>query len=200
MDRHADITELAQRWSDGDDEALERLIELTYPELRRLAQKQLGREAGDPTINATALVHEAYLKFGQGPQGVWPSRAHFFAFCAKVMRRILIDYARHRNAQKRSGARVRVPLSEVSRAVEEHVIDILQMEEALEFLGARNERMAQVVECRFYGGLTIDETAEALGASRRTIVREWTRARTYLLHLMEPNGTTRSEGDAASRE
>lgn len=188
MDPDTDITELAQRWGDGDEAALERLIELTYPELRRLAQKQLGPSTGDPTLNATALVHEAYLRLPHDARGAWPSRAHFFAFCAKVMRRILIDYARYRTAKKRGGGRVRIPISEVSVPVQEKVVEILEMEQALDFLAERNPRMANVVECRFYGGMSIEETAEALGASRRTVVREWTRARAYLVHLMGSEG------------
>lgn len=198
MDFDADITELAQRWSDGDDEALERLIAITYPRLRQLARSQLGRNARDPTINPTALVHEAYLRFGGEPHGPWPSRAHFYAFCSTVMRRILVDYARRRDAQKREGSRVRIPLSEIStpadeRRVDAQVVDVLQVEEALTFLGERDARLARIVECRFYGGMSIPETAEALGTSTRTIVREWTKARAYLHLLMAPDGSSGSE-------
>jgi RNA polymerase sigma factor (TIGR02999 family) len=195
MDLDADITELAQRWSDGDEAALERLIDITYPRLQQLARSQLRGAGAHATINPTALVHEAYLKFGQGPQGPWPSRAHFFAFCATVMRRILVDYARSREAQKRDGSRVRIPLSDINasadqRALDEQVVSVLAVEEALEFLSKRDERMARVVECRCFGGLTIPETAEALGASPRTVVREWTRARAYLHHLVRPQGSS----------
>lgn len=183
-----DITGLARRWSEGDEEALERLIEATYPKLRMLARRHVRSDGPDPTIDATALVHEAYLRLARGKDGVWPSRAHFFAFCSTVMRRVLIDHARRRAAEKRGGVRVRVPLSEVDDAVDAHIVDILVVEEALEFLSRRNERMARVVECRFYGGLSIDETAEALGTSPRTVVREWTRARAYLLEALDAAG------------
>ncbi len=181
-----DITELAQRWSDGDDAAFEQLMALTYPKLRRLARRHVRLDGADPTIDATALVHEAYLRLAGGHEGVWPSRAHFFAFCSKVMRRILIDYARTRAAEKRGGTRVRVPLAEAEDVADGQAVDILQVEAALDALAARSERMAKVVECRFYGGLSIDETAEAIGASPRTVVREWTRARAYLLAALDP--------------
>lgn len=179
------ITALARRWSDGDDEALERLIELTYPTLRRLAGRQVRSGTADPTIDTTALVHEAYLKLAGDREEVWPSRGHFFAFCSKVMRRIVIDYARHRAAEKRGGTLVHVPLADDALTVEEQTTDVLQVEAALARLASRSQRMAEVVECRFYGGLSIAETAEALGASPRTVVREWTRARAYLLRELD---------------
>ena len=181
MDPEQDVTNLVQRWSDGDEEALERLIELTYPRLRRIARRHVRSEAADPTIDTTALVHEAYLRLAPAQRGAWPSRAHFYAFCSQVMRRVLIDYARRRQAAKRGGARVRVPLSDDAAVVDAQVADVLLIVEALEFMAERNERMARVVECRFFGGLSIEETATALGTSSRTVVREWTRARAYLL-------------------
>jgi len=185
MERADEITDLAQRWGEGDEGALERLIELTYPKLRRLARRHLGSPGSDPTIDTTALVHEAYLRLAAGREGVWPSRAHFFAFCSKVMRRVLIDYARRRNAEKRGGTLLRVPLSEDMGAIETQLAEVLHVEEVLNRLAVRHERMARVVECRFFGGLSIDETAEALGVSARTVVREWTRARAYLLRALD---------------
>jgi RNA polymerase sigma factor (TIGR02999 family) len=190
MPEFDEITSLAQRWSDGDEAALEQLIELTYPRLRRLARRHARFDGNDPTIDTTALVHEAYLHFAGDNQNIWPSRAHFFAFCSKVMRRVLIDYARRRNAEKRGGTLVRVPLADGMVAIEAQVAEVLDVEEALELLAAHNERLAKVVECKFYGGLSIDETAEALGTSSRTVVRDWTRARAYLLRALD-------HGDAA---
>lgn len=181
-----EITSLAQRWSDGDEDALEQLIELTYPELRRLARRHMRFEAAsDPTIDTTALVHEAYLRLAGDNENVWPSRAHFFAFCSKVMRRVLIDYARRRTAEKRGGALVRVPLREGVSPIETQVAQVLDVERVLERLAARDERMAQVVECRFFGGLSIAETAEAVGMSASTVDRDWARARAYLLRALD---------------
>lgn len=190
-----EITTLARRWSARDEGALEELIELTYPTLRRIAKRQLGAGGAVPTIDTTALVHEAFIRFQGERDGIWPSHAHFFAFCSKVMRRVLIDYARRRRSEKRGGALVRVPLTHDAAAVESQVIDVLQVEEALDFLSERSERMARVVECRFFGRMSIDETAEVLDASPRTVVREWTRARAYLLRALAPpadQGPTRA--------
>lgn len=188
MASHDEITTLARRWSAGDEGALEELIELTYPKLRQIAKRHLNSERADPTIDTTALVHEAYIRFEAKEGGSWPSRAHFFAFCSKVMRRVLIDYARRRRSEKRGGAFVKVPLTDDAVAVESQVADVLQVEEALCFLAERSERMAQVVECRFFGGMSIAETAEVLDASPRTVVREWVRARAYLLRALDPTG------------
>lgn len=183
-----EITTLAQQWSAGDEGALEKLIELTYPKLRQIAKRHLAAGGADPTIDTTALVHEAFIRFRGNQDGIWPSRAHFFAFCSKVMRRVLIDYARRRRSEKRGGALVRVPLTDDAAAVDAQVVDMLQVEEALGFLAERSERMARVVECRFFGGMSIDETAEVLDTSPRTVVREWTKARAYLLRALGPTG------------
>jgi RNA polymerase sigma-70 factor, ECF subfamily len=185
MNSDHEITTLARRWGDGDEGALEQLIELTYPKLHSIARRHLSLEGPDSTFDTTSLVHEAFLRFGVDRDGAWPSRAHFYAFCSKVMRRVLIDYARRRHAAKRGGALVRVPLADVAASVDTEVADVLRVEEALEFLARRDERLARLVECRFYGGLSIAETAEALAISPRTVVREWTRARAYLLRAMD---------------
>lgn len=186
-----EITRLAQRWSDGDENAFDRLIELTYPQLRRLARQRIRSDAGDPTIDTTALVHEAYLRLAGDRDNVWPSRGHFFAFCSKVMRRVLIDFARRRAADKRGGTLIRVPLTEDMAAIETQVAEVLQVDEVLELLAGRSDRMARVVECRFFGGLSIAETAEALDLSPRSVVRDWTRARAYLLRALDHPGRPR---------
>jgi RNA polymerase sigma factor (TIGR02999 family) len=184
-----EITRLAQRWGEGDQDAFERLIELVYDDLRRIAHKHLRAEGdGDATINTTALVHEAFLKLSGAEGGEWPGRAHFFAFCSKAMRRILIDYARKRSAEKRGGKRIRVPLTPDSASVDQEATEILALDEALRTLESHDERMARIAECRFFGGLSVLETAEALNTSRRTVEREWAKARGYLYHLLAPNG------------
>jgi RNA polymerase sigma factor (TIGR02999 family) len=179
-----EITRLVERWGEGDEVAFDRLIELVYDDLRQIAHRHLRLDRPDHTINTTALVHEAYVRLAQQQQGVWRSRAQFFAFASRAMRHILIDYARRQRAAKRGGTRVQVPLHENVAAVEAEAAELLVLDEALEMLAQRSERMARVVECRFFGGLSVAETAEALDASVRTIEREWTRARAYLYRAL----------------
>lgn len=178
--RRGEITRLASAWSQGEEGALDRLIELVYDDLRVIAHKHLGLGDRDAVVDTTVLVHEAYLRLAGAQAGAWESRAHFFAFCSKAMRRILIDFARRRRAEKRGGTRVRVPLDEDTATVDAGVEEVLVVEDVLRRLEARSPRMAQVVECRFFGGLSMAETAEVLGASVRTVERDWRRARTYL--------------------
>jgi RNA polymerase sigma factor (TIGR02999 family) len=195
-----DVTELARRWSEGDDASFDRLIERTYPTLRRIAERHLS---GDPeaALDATELVHEAFLRFARGSTDGhdWPDRAHFYAFCARAMRNTLVDAARRRATEKRGGAWIRVPLrdSDADAAIEREATDLLHLDEALSLLEEKSPRMSRIVECRFFAGLSIAETAEVVGASARTVVREWTRARAYLLHIMEsgPGGPTGPEGE-----
>lgn len=179
-----EITRLARKWSEGDEEAFDRLVELVYDDLRRIAHRHLARASGD-TLNTTALVHEAYLKLAHVEGGVWDGRAQFLAFCSKAMRRILIDYARRRSATKRGGGRIQVPLRDDSAVVEAEVVRMLGIEEALQRLERHDPRMGRVVECRFFGGMSVADTAEALGVSARTVEREWTRARAYLHEVLE---------------
>ena len=175
-----EITRLARRWSEGDNEAFDRLVELVYDDLRRIAHHHLDAGARGGTVNTTALVHEAYLKLARVEGGVWDGRAQFLAFCSKAMRRILIDYARRRSAAKRGGERVRVPLRDDSAVVEAEVTRMLAVEQALQRLESHDQRMGRIVECRFFGGMSVADTAEALGTSSRTVEREWARARVYL--------------------
>lgn len=192
-----EITRLIDRWSDGDEDAFDRLVEIVYDDLRRIARHHLRRGRHDHTLDTTGLVHEAYLKLAGVGGGTWRSRAQFFAFCSRAMRRILIDYARRRHAEKRGGTRVRVPLTENAAAVESQAAELLAVDEALDFLAERDPRLGRVVECRFFGGLTVPETAEALGTSRRTVERDWARARAYLYHALVPDG---SGGAAEERD
>ncbi len=186
MDRErGEITRLASDWMSGDEQAFDRLIELVYDDLRRIAHGHLVRGAGRGPLDTTVLVHEAYIKLAGVQKGAFEGRAQFFAFCSKAMRHILIDYARRRRAAKREGTLVRVPLEEDTAAVESDVTDLLAVEEALEKLERRNRRMARIVECRLFGGMSVPDTAKALDTSTRTVEREWARARAYLVHALE---------------
>jgi RNA polymerase sigma factor (TIGR02999 family) len=181
-----EITRLVEQWSSGDEEALRRLIDLVYDDLRRIAHRHIRADRSDHTIQTTALVHEAYVKLVEQQDGVWPSRGHFFAFASRAMRHILIDYARRRQALKRGGARIRVPLTEGVDVADAEIAELLTLDAALERLAQHSERMARIVECRFFGGLSVAETAETLGLSIRTVERDWTRARVYLREAMDP--------------
>jgi RNA polymerase sigma factor (TIGR02999 family) len=191
-----EITRLARSWSDGDEQAFERLVELVYDDLRRIAHSHVRKTEGGETINTTALVHEAYLKLAGAEPGEWGGRAQFFSFCSKAMRRILIDYARERSALKRGGGRVQVPLTPESAVVDQEVTKLLAVDEALTALENRDPRMVKIAECRFFGGLSVSETAEAISVSPRTVEREWARARAYLHQLLGPDhaGSEGGEG------
>jgi RNA polymerase sigma factor (TIGR02999 family) len=183
-DAKGEITRLVERWSANDETALDRLVEVVYEDLRRIARHHLRGMASGETMSTTVLVHELYLKLAGVQEGSWGGRAQFFAFCSKAMRRILIDQARRHQAAKRGGEHARVPLSEVDIAMDREVDELLELDEALDFLAERDARLARIVECRFFGGLSVEETAEALGASSRTVVRDWSRARAYLHRLL----------------
>jgi len=183
-DTRGEVTRLVERWSQGDGAALDRLIEIAYDDLRQIARRQLRSWRPGNTIETTALVHELYLRLAGVDEGSWGGRAQFFAFCSRAMRRILIDFARRRHAAKRGGIRVQVPLAEDSATVDAEVAELLALDEALDRLAERDARMARIVECRFFGGLSVPETAEAVGTSTRTVEREWARARAYLHHIL----------------
>lgn len=175
-----EITRLLEGWSGGDDTSFDQLIELVYDDLRRIAHRHLGVGGRHTVVNTTVLVHEAYVKLAGVDDAEWSGRAQFFAFCSQAMRRILIDFARRRSSEKRGGDRVRVPLRDDAAAIETNIAELLTVEDAITRLEARHERMARIVVCRFYGGMSVPDTAEALGTSVRTVEREWTRARAYL--------------------
>jgi RNA polymerase sigma factor (TIGR02999 family) len=182
-----DITRLANRWSQGDEGAFDRLIEMVYDDLRHIARSHVRRTGGKHTLNTTSLVHEAYLKLAVAEDNEWEGRSKFFAFCSQAMRRILIDYAREKNAEKRGGNRVQVPLTPESAAVDKDATDVLALDQALQELEANHPRMVRIAECRFFGGLSVAETAEALSVSTRTVERDWARARAYLLRMLDPS-------------
>lgn len=181
-----DVTRLLRDCGSGDRAAFDRLMELVYADLRHIAHVRLRKERTDHTLDTTALVHEAYLKLVPASTASWGDRAHFFAVASRVIRHVLIDYARHRNADKRSG--IRVPLRESSASTAPRDVDLLALEQALERLAELDPRMEQVVECRFFGGMTVEETAKALGVSTSTVDRDWARARTYLYEDLVDDG------------
>jgi RNA polymerase sigma factor (TIGR02999 family) len=175
-----EVTRLLVSLGDGDSTALDRLMPLVYSELRRLAKARLGSERSDHTLNTTALVHEAYLKLADQNRINWQSRAQFFALASQAMRRILVDYARRRNAAKRGGNNV-VNIREAdSVASDMKTDDLVALDESLKRLAEVDPRQSQIVECRFFGGLSIEETAKVVGVSTATIKREWAVARAWL--------------------
>jgi RNA polymerase sigma factor (TIGR02999 family) len=182
-----DLAQLLVDWSEGDDSAADRLMTLLYDELREIAHRHLVKEDPGHTINTTALVHEAYLGIADQTRLKWRDRAHFLAASSRVMRHILIDYARRRGADKRGGSRVRVPLEDAFLSVspEGEGVDILDLDRALNALAEHDAQMARLIECRYFGGMTEEETGVALGVSDRTVRRIWTRARVYLLQSLE---------------
>lgn len=183
MPEQSEVTGLLLAAADGDSSALERLVPILYTELRRIAHHRLGGERTDHTFGTTDLVHEAYLKLMQLDRLNWRNRAQFMAIVSRLMRQILVDYARRRSAARRGGGRPKVEL----RAVADHVAgpdeptaEVLALHEALERLEKINERHARVVECRFFGGMSIEETAEALSLSPATVKRDWVMTRAWL--------------------
>jgi RNA polymerase sigma-70 factor (ECF subfamily) len=197
MEERADITGLLRELSQGRPEVLDRLMPIVYDNLRRIAHAQLRGERPDHTLNTTALVNEAYLKLVNVRQVEWRDRAHFFAMSARLMRRILIDYARAKNRDKRRGQAVHIPLTE---ALDVPVLavsdDLLALEEALARLEAQSERQCRVVECRCFAGLSLDETAAALGISVATVKRDWTFSRAWLNRQLALSDSGPAAGDA----
>ena len=176
------ITQLLLKWSEGRPEALEDLIPLIYPELRRLARQYMRRENPAHTLQTSALINEAYLRLA-GQQGVeWHNRAHFFAVAAQVMRHVLIDHARKHQVVRRGGGLLRVPLDETAVASHERALEFVALDEALTKLALIDGRKSQIVEMKFFGGLTVDEIAEVMKLSPITIKREWRAAKAWL-HL-----------------
>jgi RNA polymerase sigma factor (TIGR02999 family) len=177
------VTEWLARWRAGDREALEQLLPLVYDELRQVARRQLRRESANHTLSATALVHEVYLRLLQQRQLTATDRANFLATAAQTMRRILVDHARTRSRLKRGGDERPVPLEpgdDVPLLSDTEVEEVLAIDVALERLAQIDERAYRVVECRFFAGLTLDEIAEALGISSKSVQRTWTTARAWL--------------------
>jgi RNA polymerase sigma factor (TIGR02999 family) len=175
-----DLTQILRAWSDGDPDALNRLTPLVLEELRRIAQRHIHAERGGHTLQATALVNEAWLRLIDANGVRWEDRAHFFAICARIMRRILIEAARSRMAQKRGGGALQVTFDDILPAVTRDE-QFVALDEAMNSLAKVDERKARVVELRFFGGLTVEETAHVLGMSEQSIHRDWRLARSWLL-------------------
>ena len=187
--RSTEVTLLLSRLADGDPKAATLLMPLVYEELRQIAARYMNRERSDHTLQATALVHEAYLRLVEQRATNWKNRAHFFCVAAQLMRRILVDHARGNLRAKRGGKQQHVSLDEVAILSKDQSAEILAVDEALERLRVFDVRQSQIVEMRFFGGLTTDETAEVLKTSPSTVEREWALARAWLyMQLRDSDG------------
>lgn len=188
----SDVTRLLGRLSQGEPRALEELIATVYPELHRMSGVLMSRERTGHTLQPTALIHEAFLRMVDS-SSPWQNRAHFFGAAARAMRRVLVDHARSRSALKRSGAGLRVTFEELSVAAPDPGVDLLALEEALAALEERDGRLVRMVELRYFGGFSIDETAQILGVSPATVKRDWQYARAWLLERVGGPSDTGSE-------
>lgn len=184
-----EITQLLQEWGNGDRQALDRLMCLVHDGLRQVARRHMSREATDRTLQPTALVNEVYLRLARFPEFRWEDRTHFFAVCAKVMRRILTDSARSRSRVKRGTKSVHVSLDEACAMSAERPAAWVALDDALDTLEALNRRQSQVVELRFFVGLSVDETADLLNVSPETVMRDWKLAKVWILRELCGNRT-----------
>jgi RNA polymerase sigma factor (TIGR02999 family) len=180
------VTQLLIDWSKGDQSALDKLMPLVYSELRRLASNYLRRERQDHTLQPTALVNEAYLKLIDQRSAKWQNRAQFFGVAAQLMRRILVDHAREHQALKRGGADLeRLSITSAEGLVKQPEVDLLALNEALDELATMDQQQSRIVELKFFGGLSIEETAEALGVGHATVERDWKMARAWLRRKLQ---------------
>lgn len=182
------------RWRAGDQQALDALVPLVYDELRRLAHHYLRQERGDHILQSTALVHEAYLKLAGQHSPEWQSRAHFFGIAARIMRQILVEHARGRDAAKRGGQACRLTLDAAIALPAQLDVDVVELDKALTGLAELDSQQSRIVELRFFGGLTIEDTSEVLGISPATVKRDWVTARAWLFRAM--TGETTGEAPA----
>jgi RNA polymerase sigma factor (TIGR02999 family) len=183
-----EITRLLLAWGNGDQAALENLIPMIYEELRRLARRHMRGERANHTLQTTALVHEAYVRMIDSSQTQWQDRSHFFAVASQLMRRILVDFARGRKNLKRGGGAIQVTLSEALGIPQERGADLVALDGALNALAQLDPRQSRVVELRFFGGLSVEETAEALKVSTETVKRDWRLAKVWLLRELGQGG------------
>src|SRR5215216_2532076 len=179
-----EVTQLLGDWSGGDEEALEKLIPLVQPELHRLAHHYMSRERAGHTLQTTALLDEAYLLLVDHTKPLWQNRTHFVAAAAQLMRRIMVDHVRERHALKRGGDALKVTLDEAVAVTETRSEELLALDDALERLAGLDPRKSQIVELRYFGGLTVEETAEFLHLSQRTVEREWNMAKAWLYRAL----------------
>lgn len=187
FERVNEVTLILRRWREGDDEAAERLFPIVYDELRRLARSYISRERSDHTLQPTALVHEAYMRMVDQSLPSVEDRTHFFALAARVMRQVLVDYARSRNAEKRGGAAHRLSIDDIELSGEQTAGDLLQLNDALNRLETIDERKSRVVDMRFFGGLSEAEIAGVLGVSEKTVRRDWQFAKLWLYRELSHN-------------
>ena len=184
MSPSSEVTKILHDWNDGDAEAPARLIPLVYQELRSLARNYLARERGDHTLQATALVHEAYLRLAADAGMDWKDRAHFYGVAARLMRQILVDHARAHNAEKRGGLQTKITLDEARELPHQDTVEIVALDSALENFAQTYPRKSQVVELKFFGGLDAKEIAEVLQVSEKTVLRDWTFAKLWLCRAL----------------
>lgn len=179
-DQPGRVTQLLERWSAGDQSALDELTQLVYAELHQLASAYLRRERPDHSLQPTALVNEAFLRLVGQKHGTWQGRKHFYGIAARLMRQVLVEHARRQRAEKRGGRRAAVTLGHAEQVAGTPELDVLEVHEALERLASFDEQQARIVELRFFGGLSINEAAETLGVGHATVEREWALARAWL--------------------
>lgn len=184
-----EVTRLLIDWSNGDQAALDQLMPLVYAELRRLAHSYMARERSDHTLQTTALVNEAYLQLVDQKGLHWQNRAHFFGIAARLMRHILVDYARERNCVKRGGEARKVSLEEGAEFSQEKAAEVVSLDDALNTLAEVDPQQSRIVELRFFAGLTVEETAEVLGISPATVKRDWAMAKAWLYHQISGRGS-----------
>ena len=184
------VTELLVRWRGGEKDALDSLMPLVYGELRRIAQHYLNNERPDHTLQSTALVHEAYVRLANQDLPEWQNRAHFFAVAAQLMRQILVDYARSHRASKRGGNVYRLALEDAGEHPQAVDVDIVALDDALKSLAEMDSQQSKVVELKFFGGLSIEDTAEVLGVSPSTVKRDWVTARAWLYRELDRSAST----------
>jgi RNA polymerase sigma-70 factor (ECF subfamily) len=195
-----DVTQLLQAWSRGEEKALEALIPLIYRELRQRAHRYMGRERAGHTLQTSALINEAYLRLVGAAPVAWESRSHFFAIAARMMRRILVDHARTRRSLKRGGNGRPVSLDEELLVSPSPDRDLVSLDDALNALAALDARKVRVVELRFFGGLSVEETAEVLKVSPQTVLRDWKLARVWLLREMKRGPTSKGGETTLNRD
>jgi RNA polymerase sigma-70 factor (ECF subfamily) len=182
------VTNYLREYQSGNREVLDELFPLVYEELRKLAANRLRGERDDHTLQPTALVHEAYLRLIEQHTQNWQNRAHFFGLAAEMMRRILINHANSRNAEKRFGSQTRIALDDIITLSEQRDVNLMQLDEALNELAAFDEKQAKIIELKFFGGLTNEEIAEVLGVSDSTVKREWRIAKAWLFERLKAEG------------
>ncbi len=181
---NSDVTSLLRAWSAGDQTTEEKLWPLVFAELKRLARRHLAHERPNHTLQSGALVNEVYVRLADLNSTQWENRARFFAMCARMMRQILVDHARARQSQKRGGDRSRISLDEIALVSESKGVELLALDDALKRMAVIHPRKSEVVEMRFFAGLSVEETAEALNISRLTVIRDWTFSRAWLQAAM----------------